>query len=169
MFEIRVIRRDIVKKSDILGLSFEDIYDVDRPTLGRQADVSLIRALKLSIIKYLGFNAASKLYFAGQCFGRGIGVKSIDDMKEFFKELGVGILSVVSEDPLKFRVRECIDCAGLPNLGKPICYFEAGIIAGCLESILDKKVKVVETKCHTNGDDCCEFDVTILSDHGDNK
>ncbi|WP_292460632.1 V4R domain-containing protein [Methanothermococcus sp.] len=152
-----------MKKSDVLELSFEEMYNVDRPTLGRKADVSLIRALKLSIIEYLGFNAASKLYFAGMHFGENIGVKSIDDMKEFFKELGIGILSMASENPLKLRVEECIDCAGLPNLGKPICYFEAGVIAGCLESILDKKVKVVETKCYANGDDCCEFEVSILN------
>ena len=169
MSGIHIVERGIVKGLDILELSFEDTYNVNRPTLGRQADVALIRALKLSIIRYLGFNAASKLYFAGVHFGEELGVKSIDDMKEFFEELGIGILSVVSEDPLIFRVEECIDCEGLPHIGEPICYFEAGIIAGCLESILGKKVKVVETKCYAKGDDCCEFETTILPNQHNNK
>ena len=52
----------------------------------------------------------------------------------------------------------------MPNGCEPICFFEAGLIAGCLESILSKKVKVTETKCYTMGHGCCEFEVTIVSD-----
>jgi predicted hydrocarbon binding protein len=156
-----------MKGLSISNLSFEDIYNVDRPTLGRQADVVLFRVLKLSIIKYLGFNVSSKLYFAGKHFGEDYGVKSIDEMKEFFKELGIGVLSVVSENPLRLRIDECISCSGLPSGCEPICFFEAGIIAGCLESILGKKVKVTEAKCYTTGYNCCEFDVIIMPEHTD--
>ncbi|AEH06398.1 V4R domain-containing protein [Methanothermococcus okinawensis] len=129
---------------DYLELSFEEIYTVDRPTLGRNADVSLIRALILSIIRYLGFNAASKLYHAGMYFGGELGVSSIDDMKEIFKELGIGIINIVSTEPMVIRIEECVECSGLPNIGKPVCYFDAGVIAGCLEGILGSEVKVVE-------------------------
>ena len=156
--------RDIMKGLDVSNLSFEDVYNTNRPTLGRQADVVLFRVLKLSIIRYLGFNAASKLYFAGKHFGEDYGVSSIDEMKEFFKELGIGVLSIINENPLKLRIDECISCSGLPNGCEPICFFEAGLIAGCLESILSKKVKVTETKCYTMGHGCCEFEVTIVSD-----
>ena len=97
--------RDIMKGLDVSNLSFEDVYNTNRPTLGRQADVVLFRVLKLSIIRYLGFNAASKLYFAGKHFGEDYGVSSIDEMKEFFKELGIGVLSVINENPLKLRNR----------------------------------------------------------------
>nr|WP_317852618.1 V4R domain-containing protein [Methanothermococcus thermolithotrophicus] len=44
-------------------------------------------------------------------------------------------------------------------MGQPVCFFEAGIIAGCLENILNKEVKVTETKCHASGEDYCEFEV----------
>ena len=35
--------------------------------------------------------------------------------------------------------------------------------------ILDKKVKVVETKCYANGDNCCEYEATILSNQYDDN
>ena len=142
-----------------LNMSFEDMYNVNRPTLGRQADVVMIRVLKYSLIDYLGFNSVSKIYFAGKYVGENCNVKSIEEMEELFIELGIGILDVVDENPLKIRVAECIDCSGLPDVGQPVCFFEAGIIAGCLKNILNKDVKVTETKCCTMGDDYCEFEV----------
>ncbi|AXI25558.1 hypothetical protein CFE53_05230 [Methanofervidicoccus sp. A16] len=138
-------------------VNFEDIGEVNRRTLGRCIDIVAYRAVHLSIVKYLGFNALSKLYNAGADFGKSLGVKSIEEMMECFEYLGMGIPKLVSEDPIKIRVYECAFCSGLPNVGKSVCYFERGIIKGCLEEILNKKIKVVESKCYANGHDYCEF------------
>lgn len=140
-----------------LPIDFEDICDIDRPVLDRYVDVVTYRAILLSVVKYLGLNALSKLYNAGVDFGRNLGVKSIDDMIECFESLGMGIPELVSKDPIKIHVYECAFCSGLPNVGKSICHFERGVLTGCLESILNKKVKVAESKCCATGYDYCEF------------
>ncbi|MDK2790475.1 MAG: uncharacterized protein PWP15_982 [Methanothermococcus sp.] len=156
-----------MKRSNNLNISFEDMYNVNRPTLGRQADIVITRILKYALIDYLGFNSASKIYFAGRYVGENCNVKTMDEMKELFMELGIGILDVVDEDPLKIRVTECIGCSGLPNVGQSVCFFEAGIIAGCLNNILNEDVKVTETKCHAMGDDYCEFEVHDIQPSSD--
>ncbi|HIP16052.1 MAG TPA: hypothetical protein EYG77_02475 [Methanothermococcus okinawensis] len=140
-----------------LPIDFEEICDINRPILGRYIDIVLYRAVLLSLVKYLGFNALSKLYHAGVDFGKRLGVKSIDEMIECFESLRIGIPELVSEDPIKIRVYECAFCSGLPNIGKPVCHFERGVLTGCLEDILNKKVKIVESKCCANGHDYCEF------------
>ncbi|HIP17636.1 MAG TPA: hypothetical protein EYG76_05015 [Methanothermococcus okinawensis] len=150
------------KRFNNIPINFEDLFETDRPTLGRNIDVVVYRALILSIINHLGFNSLSKLYHAGEDFGKNLGVKSIDDMIYCFKSLGIGILELVSKNPIKIQVYECIFCSGLPNIGEPVCYFEQGMISGCLNSILNKEVKVIETKCYATGYDYCEFDVKIL-------
>jgi len=147
------------KISNKLPIDFEEICDINRPILGRYIDIVVYRAVLLSLVKYLGFNALSKLYHAGVDFGKRLGVKSIDEMIECFESLRIGIPELVSEDPIKIRVYECAFCSGLPNIGKPVpvCHFERGVLTGCLEDILNKKVKIVESKCCANGHDCCEF------------
>ncbi|WP_245527616.1 V4R domain-containing protein [Methanotorris igneus] len=83
-------------------------------------------------------------------------------MIEFFEVYKLGILEIIEGIPLRLRIYECANCAGLPNIGKKICCFEAGFFAGVLKNILDKDVRVVEVKCYASGDDCCEFEVRIL-------
>jgi len=138
-------------------VNFEDVVEINRPILGRHVDIVAYRAVLLSIVKYLGFNALSKLYHAGVDFGKSLGVKSLDEMIECFEYLGMGIPKLVSKDPIKIHIYECAFCSGLPNVGKSVCYFERGIIKGCLESILNKEVEVVESKCYACGYDYCEF------------
>jgi len=140
-----------------LPVKFEDIGDINRSVLDNHVNMILYRAVLLSIVKYLGFNGISKLCHAGADFGKSLGVKSIGEMIECFESLGIGIPKLVSEDPLKIRIYDCAFCSGLPNVGKSICHFERGIIRGCLENILNKKIKVVESKCCADGHDYCEF------------
>jgi DNA-binding Lrp family transcriptional regulator len=40
---------------------------------------------------------------------------------------------------------------------EPSCYEVKGMIAGCLETVFNEKVKVIEEKCVRKGDDRCEF------------
>ncbi|EHP89631.1 V4R domain-containing protein [Methanotorris formicicus] len=145
-------------------LEFEDLIEVYRPTLGRDVDVLAYRALRCSILNFLGITGNSKLYSAGKYFGEKLYVESFEELVEFFKELKIGILEVIDEEPLKLRIYECANCAGLPNIGKKICCFEAGLLAGVLKNILNKDVHVVEVKCYASGDDCCEFEVRVLED-----
>ncbi len=46
---------------------------------------------------------------------------------------------------------------GMEKIGKPVCFFEAGLIAGILEAKLKKKVTVTEVLCGGLGDKVDEF------------
>ncbi|HID47577.1 MAG TPA: hypothetical protein EYH15_01275 [Methanothermococcus okinawensis] len=153
-----------ISKRWVLPLQYEDLYEVDRPTLGRYVDVVVFRAFALSIIKYLGFNSIHKIYHAGEDFGRSLGVKTIDELIECFKYLRIGVLEVVEENPIRIRVYESVFCSGFPNIGECVCHYERGILAGCFENILRKKVEVIETKCCACGDDYCEFEIRVIGD-----
>ncbi len=60
-----------------------------------------------------------------------------------------------------YRMHECADCYGLPDLGLHLCVYEAGTCAGMLERQLGRAVEVVETKCCAHGDPFCEFHVKV--------
>ncbi|EHP89138.1 DUF2507 domain-containing protein [Methanotorris formicicus] len=161
---MKTLQNKNIGKKDKGNINFDDLDDVDRPTLGRCVDVVLFRVLKFSMLNYLGFSKNSKIYSAGKSFGKYLKIRSIEEMIEFFKAYNIGILEIVDENPLKIRIYECIDCSGLPNIGKPVCFFEAGLIAGMLENILGKSVYVTEVKCHATGHDYCEFKVKIVDE-----
>ncbi|HEV8290038.1 MAG TPA: V4R domain-containing protein [Candidatus Norongarragalinales archaeon] len=57
------------------------------------------------------------------------------------------------------RVDECAMAFGLPNIGQPICYYDAGVISGLLSYGTGKRVIARETKCYALGDSCCEYEL----------
>ena len=60
-----------------------------------------------------------------------------------------------------YRHFESADSFGLPNVGFPICVYEAGVAAGALEAGLRRPVNVREVKCCAAGDPYCEFEVRV--------
>jgi len=50
----------------------------------------------------------------------------------------------------------CVSCSGLPDIGKPVCYFESGVASAILEKIMYRN-KVKETKCRVLGNTKCTF------------
>jgi len=48
----------------------------------------------------------------------------------------------------------------MPQVGRPVCHLERGVIAGALEAKLGRSVRTEETKCWGLGDGVCEFEVT---------
>jgi len=69
----------------------------------------------------------------------------------------------VEEDFAVYRHHESADSYGLPNVGYPICVYEAGVAAGALEAGLGRPVEVREVKCCAAGDPYCEFEVRVGS------
>ena len=67
------------------------------------------------------------------------------------------------EDFAVYRYRESADSYGLPNVGFPVCIYEAGVTAGSLETGLGRPVSVREVKCCAAGDPYCEFEVRVGS------
>lgn len=73
---------------------------------------------------------------------------------------GTGFLTLTEYEKDKlivFQVEECFSCYGITNIGKPICYYTGGTLAGFIESVLARNVGFVESKCYAKGDPCCEF------------
>jgi hypothetical protein len=103
-------------------------------------------------------NSEITLYDIGYEFGKHINPKNYKDLKKFFRKNNLGILKVDSRNPLVVKVVDCALCDGLES-DEPMCYFDAGILAGAYECILNKTVVVDEIKCMAQGADACYFKI----------
>ncbi|WP_457613442.1 V4R domain-containing protein [Methanocaldococcus sp.] len=146
-----------------IRFSIDEISKSNRHTLGRDIDVAVFRLIRfMDLEKYLGRGAHGVIYECGRELGQSLNPKSIDDIIKFCEEYKIGKIEVVNKNPIQIRVYECISCSGLPEVGETLCWFEGGFIAGCLEKILNKKVRAKETHCAGLGDDFCQFEITTL-------
>jgi predicted hydrocarbon binding protein len=68
----------------------------------------------------------------------------------------------IEENEAAFKVYECADCGGLPNVGRPLCAYDEGMIEAILETKLGRRVEVEETHCFGTGHNFCRFEVKIL-------
>ena len=94
-------------------------------------------------------------------------MECLDELAPFLADYKIGIVDIFDEIHYKneknmdVRVYECIECADLPNIGKPLCFFEAGILMGIFKEFTKQDVVVEEVRCWTNGYSFCQFDVKI--------
>ncbi|XRO76940.1 V4R domain-containing protein [Methanocaldococcus sp. 10A] len=146
-----------------LKFSINELSKTNRNSLGRNIDITLFRLIRfMDLERYLGKGAHRVIYDCGRELGNSLNPSSIEDVVKFCEEYKIGKVVIVNKSPLQIRVCECISCSGLPEVGETLCWFEGGFIAGCLEKILDKKVRVKETHCAGLGDDFCQFEIKIL-------
>ena len=119
-------------------------------------------------LQWISVGYSSALYFGGKKFGKeiiskeikGKDVKSIlKEIGSFFNSQGVGKFQVkeISEKTATVRIIESYNSFAVGKIGKPICFFEAGIIAGILEGKLKKNITVNEVLCGGLGDEVDEF------------
>lgn len=148
-----------------------DFLNPARPYLGSQnkddtkyvVNFRLVRWSELERI--VGIQASNVLWYnAGKRLGelvteKGL-IKSLDDLISFAVNQRIGIVDIVKESTNKARVHvyECISCSGIPNIGRPVCYFEGGLVAGVLSKLIGK-CKAVETHCWGMGYSFCGFDI----------
>jgi len=57
----------------------------------------------------------------------------------------------------RIQVYESDESYGLPKIGKKVCFYSAGILAGSTETLIRKSVNVVETKCYCDKHKYDEF------------
>ena len=138
---------------------------IDRPELGKNVDLGLYRLLRLVALEdIMGPGASSISYYAGKKLGQKLGVKSIDELLAFCKQINIGKISLseIVDNKVHVDVHECATCAGMEPVGRPICHFEGGLIAGALESITNNKVLAKEVTCIGGlGDETCGFDIVM--------
>ncbi|MFX0195547.1 MAG: V4R domain-containing protein [Candidatus Hodarchaeota archaeon] len=59
------------------------------------------------------------------------------------------------------RLFELPASTGIPEIGIPICYWDAGLIAGIVETIIGTPVYAEETHCWGLGDTFCDFHISL--------
>jgi signal transduction histidine kinase len=150
-------------------LDIQQIFQYDRPTLGGSVPIELYRAIRLLAFREaLGAEmAAAVLKVTGRSVGRKLGVTSVKELVSTLKTFAIGNteVKVESDDRMVFTSSECATCSGLPAIGETFCHFEAGIIAGGLETVFGKPVNAVETKCWGLGDRVCSWEASVLDGH----
>ena len=149
---------------EVRKIKMEDVFEVERPTLGDSVPITIFRLIRLiALPKLIGDKSDEQMYEAGKEIGVAIAkdLSSAEELLETVKVLKIGVAKVLesTEDKVVVQVDECVSCAGIPNVGKFICNFEGGVIVGALEKILNKNIFVTkQTKCWANGDETCVFD-----------
>jgi len=133
-----------------------------------EAKPAFLRLLKSSMLN-AGIDLDKPFYDTGYEIGSEViskeikGSKLEDVLKELadiWKKLGLGTIELAEVN--KIRVKDCYQCSNMPDVGKPLCPSDAGIIAGVLDKILAKKHSVKEVKCWGTGYDFCEFEIKEL-------
>lgn len=138
---------------------------VARPTLGNDAGVALYRLLRLVALEdIIGRGAAGTAYIAGKKLGTSLGITRLEDFIQLCTDLKIGVIKVpiMKANHIRVEVFECVTCSGLAPVGRVLCHFEGGLIAGVTEAVLKKPVRATETTCIGGlGDDACGFDLAI--------
>lgn len=136
---------------------------IARPSLGDSAGVALYRLLRLVALEdIIGRGAAGTAYLAGKRLGISLGLDKLDSFLELCDALKVGIIKipVATETRVRVEVFECVTCSGLTPVGRVLCHFEGGLIAGALTTIFNQKIRAVETQCIGGlGDEACSFEI----------
>jgi predicted hydrocarbon binding protein len=136
-----------------------------RPTLGDQAGIGLYRLLRLVALEdIIGRGAAGTAYIAGKKLGASLGLTSLDDFLGLCAALKIGVIKVprLTESAAHVDVYECVTCSGMKPVGRMLCSFEGGLIAGAVESVTKKRARAREVTCIGGlGHDSCGFDIDM--------
>jgi predicted hydrocarbon binding protein len=136
-----------------------------RPTLGDTAGVALYRLLRLvALEEIIGRGAAGTAYVAGKKLGNSLGLTKLDQFLELCTSLKVGIIQVpvLTESRIYVDVYECVTCSGMRTVGRTLCHFEAGLIAGVIETVVKKRARAREVTCIGGlGHDSCGVEVEL--------
>ncbi len=129
------------------------------------AKIAFMRLLKSSMLN-TGIELDRPFYDAGYEIGSNVISKQIKgsrledvlkELAELWNRLNLGNIELVGTK--KIQVKDCYQCSHMPDVGKPLCASDAGVIAGVLDRATGKKHSVRETKCWGTGYDFCEFDI----------
>lgn len=146
-------------------IALSNALSVKRPELGDTVGVGLFRLVRLVALEdILGTGASAVIYYAGKRLGQSLELNSLDSFLELCHDLKIGLIEVPVMTPHQIRVDvcECVTCAGLTPVGRTLCHFEGGFIAGAVGSILKKNVKAKEIRCIGGlGDGHCSFELNL--------
>lgn len=137
--------------------------NIMRPGLGEDTGVALFRLLRLVAMEDIfGRGASAMAYYAGKKLGIGLGIGKLEDFLALCTTLKIGIVEVpvLTDDRIRVDVYECVTCSGLHPVGRTLCHFEGGLIAGVVEHVLQKRTQAIEVSCIGGlGDRSCGFEL----------
>lgn len=152
-------------KTQMARVDVANALRIVRPTMGDKAGVGLYRLLRLVALEdIIGRGAGATAYVAGRKTGEALGLTDLDTFLELCFSLGIGDIKVpiLTEHKVQVDVYECVTCAGMETVGRVLCHFEGGLVAGCLSTILGKKCKAKEITCIGGlGHDACGIEVMV--------
>ncbi len=130
----------------------------------------MFRTIRVSLLAE-GINIDPLLHNAGFDVGMQVYPGIADpDFHRFLSRLGdlwsrnnLGRIDIESTEPVILRVYDCFECGDLPNLGRPACAFDAGMLQAVFSRQLDQDQNVEETACYAMGNDHCRFIIAPVS------
>ena len=157
-----------------MGL-IDEVSKTQRPVLGSDIPLLIFRVFRHFSAGYveevMGRGAAVVFQNGGRELGKEAGAmiwkpdptEYLREVCQFVRDSRIGLLHLreVSDELLVVDLDECITCAGMANIGKRICQFEVGFVAGVAEVLVKKKTKAIETKCNANGEGTCQVRVEL--------
>ncbi|HMK54296.1 MAG TPA: V4R domain-containing protein [Methanobacteriaceae archaeon] len=81
----------------------------------------------------------------------------LQNIAKFWETHNLGLVEVESINPLVINVSDCFECSGLPQMNRPACAFDSGILEALFSSYNQEKARVKEVKCHATGSKYCSF------------
>lgn len=176
---LRQRRKNVVGKEVGIAVvgDIEDIA-IGRSSLGGAEFVMNFRVLRVIGLKWnlsglLGEKASDGIvYSIGVKLGRDLvsggliqgkdGKEFVNNLAQFIVNIKIGIPAIVEwkEDfPNIIKIDECISCGGMMNIGKPICHYEGGVIAGALSEYFKGLIVATEVLCWGHGEETCQFEL----------
>jgi len=138
-------------------LSVHDVLSSEEEKVSAQL-YRLVRLLALKGLLDERGGLTGFLYRGAREIGLEIGCANFEEAQDIVQRLMLGKLEFAEGESGNVILHQCVACAGVPQVGFPICHFEAGFLAGLLSSALKERVHLRERKCRAAGDEYCEFE-----------
>ncbi|MEL6187243.1 MAG: V4R domain-containing protein [Myxococcota bacterium] len=155
----------IAAKTGRSRVEVSNALNILRPTLGDDAGLGLYRLLRLVALEdIIGRGASGTAYIAGKKLGGSLGMTRLEDFLELCKQLKIGVIQVpvLTKSRIQVDVYECATCSGMTPVGRTLCHFEGGLVAGAVETIIGRDVRARETGCIGGlGHDACSFNIEV--------
>ena len=168
------MRGELAPRPKVESYTQLDLLNPERPYFNsvNRDDSKYVMSFRLvrfcRISRVVGSHAADILWYSS---GKDLGtllvdkglIKSVDDVTRVLLDQRIGIVDVVKESSNRTRIHvyECMTCSGIPNIGKAVCHFEGGVIAGILTKLMGSEARAIETHCWGKGNRFCGFDIVF--------
>lgn len=145
----------VEKRPFFSSIDNSDVFYVNTFRLIEYTALSDAFPSKVSLMRSSGYNLGVTLVRSGL-------VRSLDDAPLALALYRIGLMDVLKESlsVMKVNIYECLSCYGVPNLGKTLCDFEAGVLQGVLRELYGPNI-VREKYCWGLGFSFCGFEIVF--------